>query len=113
MLNALMDGLTVIADFLGQPWRPYELPVDEPYATGFPSYAVGTRRSALYEEVINCMLAQEPQRSHNPQNTLLETPNPKMPHRHAAAYAWQLHKWAVVYWRSVRHCTVLQQQAYA
>ena len=51
LLTSFNEGTTLLADFLGQPWRPYELPVSEHHTTGFPSHTIGTRGSALHQEV--------------------------------------------------------------
>ena len=57
--TSLDEGITLLSDYLGQPWRPYELPVTEHYAAGFPSHTIGTMRSALYQEVGHCTRARE------------------------------------------------------
>lgn len=49
--RALGEGIMCIADFIGHPWRPRDLPANEYHMTAIPLAFVGTQRSAPYQEV--------------------------------------------------------------
>ena len=61
-LKALMEGVTLLSNFLGYNWRPRQLPPEAHYVSGFPSHCIGTLRSALYEEQVMSVQVSSKQR---------------------------------------------------
>ena len=51
--KCLSEGVTCLMDYLGHPWQPDHLPPDGYHLSAFPSQCVGTRRTALYQEVLD------------------------------------------------------------
>ena len=50
--TCLMQSATLLSDFLGYPWQQPRVPPNQHYIVCFPSHAMGSARTALFQEVM-------------------------------------------------------------